>query len=139
MHQFCAEGWQYFPFCATALDAVLQVSLQPLYPTRTVSCKCKACLQDNTEAKLMGDQLRNLGEAQFSRATAVGAKPSFGDWKVAPELLSGSLAAAAAELAMELPTSQSTPPMYTKADQTGAVVPLNGNSLEASSSFVFCL
>lgn len=82
----------------------------------------------------MGDQLRNLGEAQFSRATAVGAKPSFGDWKVAPELLSGSLAAAAAELVLELPTSQSTPPMFTNADQTGAIAPLNGNSLEVNHS-----
>ena len=87
----------------------------------------------------MGDQLRNLGEAQFTRATAVGAKPSFGDWKVAPELLSGSLAAAAAELAMELPTSQSTPPMFTNSDQTGAIAPLNVNSLEASFFIASCL
>ncbi len=97
------------------------------------------CLQGNPEAILMGDQLRNLGEVQFSRATAVGAKPSFGDWKVAPELLSGSLAAAAAELALELPTSQSTPPMFTNGlDKTGAIAPLNGNSLEVKP-IRFCL
>lgn len=84
----------------------------------------------------MGEQLRNLGEAQFARATAVGAQPSFGDWRVAPELLSGSLAAAAAELSLELPTSQKAmPPMYTNAtEKTGPIAPLNGNSLEVAPS-----
>lgn len=81
----------------------------------------------------MGEQLRNLGKAQFARAAAVGAKASFGDWKVAPELLSGSLAAAAAELAMELP--KNLPPMFVNgADKTGAIPLLEANSLEVRPS-----
>lgn len=79
----------------------------------------------------MGEQLLQYGEARFSRALAVGAKPSFGDWKVAPELLSGSLAAAAAELTLELPSTRSLPRMFTNgSEKTGLVPPLEGNSLE---------
>ena len=78
----------------------------------------------------MGNQLRKLGEAQFARASAVGAKASFGDWKIAPELLSGSLAAAAAELVLELP--KNLPPMYIDGvEKSGAVPLLDANSLEA--------
>lgn len=77
----------------------------------------------------MGEQLRNLGEGQFARATAVGAKASLGDWKVSPELLSGSLAAAAAELALELP--KNLPPMYVNGvEKTGRIPELDAGSLE---------
>ena len=70
---------------------------------------CTLCilqwLQAPPEAKLMGEQLLSNGQARFTKAAAVGAQATLGDWKVSPEVQTGSLAAGVAEIALELPTS----------------------------------
>ena len=57
----------------------------------------------------MGEQLLSAGQSRFTKAQAVGANPTLGDWKVSPEVQTGSLAAGVAEIALELPTSSATP------------------------------
>ena len=82
----------------------------------------------------MGDQLLSLSEASFKRVVAVGAAALPGDWRVTPELFSGSLAAAAAEVALQLAPSQSVPSMHASLGGESAtpvvVQPLDANALE---------
>jgi len=82
----------------------------------------------------MGEQLLNVSGTQFARASAVGAQPSSGDWKVAPELLSGSLAAAAAGVALELFVSGKTsPPSMILEPTSTELTKLDASSLEVSA------
>ena len=57
----------------------------------------------------MAEQLLGSGEAAFSRHQAVGAKVLTDEWKVAPEFSSGSLAAVAAEISQQAPSSMQGP------------------------------
>ena len=85
----------------------------------------------------MGDQLLSLSEASFKRVVAVGAQALPGDWRVTPELFSGSLAAAAAEVALQLAPSQSVPSMHASLGGDSAspaiVQPLDANALEVGN------
>ena len=92
------------------------------------------CIQASPEAVAMGEQLLNVSGTQFARASAVGAQPSSGDWKVAPELLSGpSLAAATAEVALELFVSGQSSAISMKLGLTATeLAKLDASSLEVS-------
>jgi hypothetical protein len=91
-------------------------------------------LQAPPEAVAMGEQLLNVSGTQFARASAVGAQPNSGDWKVAPELLSGSLVAAAAEVALELFVAAKTRPLSMILEPTSTeLTQLDASALEVSA------
>ena len=90
-------------------------------------------LQASPEARLMGEQLLSTGQARFTKAAAVGAQATLGDWKVSPEVQTGSLAAGVAEIALELPTTSSTPTVEVKhraLESTTPLLLLESNKLE---------
>ena len=81
----------------------------------------------------MGEQLLSTGQARFTKAAAVGAQATLGDWKVSPEVQTGSLAAGVAEIALELPTTSSTPTVEVKhraLESTTPLLLLESNKLE---------
>ena len=94
-------------------------------------------LQAPPEAKLMGEQLLSNGQARFTKAAAVGAQATLGDWKVSPEVQTGSLAAGVAEIALELPTSGAAVLVQAPDRQTDTTV--NVPFLEEDKLEVVCL
>ena len=94
-------------------------------------------LQAPPEAKLMGEQLLSNGQARFTKAAAVGAQATLGDWKVSPEVQTGSLAAGVAEIALELPTSSAAVLVQVPDRQTDTTVTVP--FLDEDKLEVFCL
>ena len=94
--------------------------------------------QATPAGRAMGEQLLATGEVRFKRASAVGARPMTSDWRLAPELMTGPLAAAAAEVGLQLAAPGSTPAMAcqtpTPTDAGTPVPKMNVSALEVKSA-----